>query len=57
MALQYPRENPFFSNSVLKKEYRYLPSAGVDDEKDECGVTDAHATFSRDVNVDAQVLG
>ena len=57
MALQYFRENPFFSDSVSKKEYRYLPSAGVDDEKDECGVTDAQATFSRNINVDAQVLG
>ena len=57
MALQYFKENPFFSYSVLKKEYRYLHSAGVDDEKDECDVTDAQATFSWDINVDAQVLG
>ena len=58
MALQYFGENPFFSDSVLKKEYRYLPSAGVDDEKkDEWGVTDAQATFTWDINVNAQVLG
>ena len=58
MVLQYFRENPFFSDSVLKKEYRYHPKAGVDDEKkDEWGVTDAQAAFSWDINVDAQVLG
>ena len=58
MPLQYFGENPFFSDSVLKKEYRYLPPTGVDDEKkDEWGVTDAQATFSWDINVNAQVLG
>lgn len=42
----------------MKKEYRYIPSAGVDDEKpDEWGVTDAQAAFSWDVNVQPQVLG
>ena len=44
MALQYFRENSFFSDSELK-EYRYLPKAGVDDKKYECGVTDAQAAF------------
>jgi template-activating factor I len=58
VALQYFKENPFFSDPVLKKEYRYLPKAGVDDEKkDEWGVTDAQAAFSWDTNVDAQVPG
>ena len=58
MALQYFVENPFFSGSMLKKEYRYLPSAGIDNEKkDEWGVTDAQAAFSWVTNVDEQVLG
>jgi len=49
------RENPFFSDPALKKEYRYIPSAGLDDEeKDEWGVTDAKAAFSWDANVEPQ---
>ena len=58
MASQYFKENPFFSDPVLKKEYRYLPAGGADGEKkDEYGITDAQAAFSWDVNVDPQVLG
>ena len=58
MAFQHFKENPFFSDPVLKKEYRYSPSGRDDDEKkDEYGITDAQAAFSWDFNVESQVLG
>ena len=58
MELQYFRENPFFSDPVLKKEYRYDPPSDADGEKeDEWGVTDAQSAFGWDVNVKPQVLG
>lgn len=51
------KENPFFSDSVLKKEYRYLKPAGADDKKkDEWGVTEAQAAFSWDTNTDPQAI-
>jgi len=51
----YFKENPFFSDTVLKKEYKYSPSPNVDGErKDEWGITDAQAAFSWDVNVEPQ---
>lgn len=54
--LQYFRENPFFSDAVLRKEYRYAPLKGIDDEKrDDWNVTDAQAAFSWDVNVEPKV--
>jgi len=53
----YFRENPFFSDPVLKKEYRYDPPSDVDGEKeDEWGVTDAQAAFGWDVNVKPQAI-
>ena len=56
--MQYFRENPFFADPVLKKEYRYSPPTDIDgEEKDEWGVTDAQAAFSWDTNVEPQVLG
>ena len=57
VVLQYFRENPFFHDTVLKKEYRYSPSTDVDGErKDEWGITDAQAAFSWDKNVEPLVL-
>lgn len=57
IVLQYFRENPFFHDSVLKKEYRYIHLTDVDGEKkDEWGITDAQAAFSWDANVEPQVL-
>lgn len=57
-GLQHFRENPFFSDSVLKKEYKHIPPEGFDNEKkDKWGVTDAQAAFSWDVNVEPQVPG
>ncbi|EJD04399.1 uncharacterized protein FOMMEDRAFT_167593 [Fomitiporia mediterranea MF3/22] len=45
-------ENPYFSDKVLVKEYKYIPPPGAKDEKpDENGVTDSQAEFDweRDV--------
>ena len=53
--LQYFRENPYFSDPVLKKEYRYIPPADIDDEKDEWNVTNTQAAFAWSVNVVPQV--
>ena len=55
--LQYFKENPFFSDPVLKKVYKYTLPTNVDGEKkDEYGITDAQAAFSWDSNVEPQVL-
>ena len=57
MAFQYFKENPFFSDPVLKKEYRHSPMAEVDGGiKDEYGITNAQAAFSWDLHVEPQVL-
>ena len=57
VALQHFKENPFFSDPVLKKVYGYSPPTNVDGEKkDEYGITDAQAAFSWDSNVEPQVL-
>lgn len=57
IVLQYFRENPFFSDPVLKKEYRHSPSPNIDcEKKDEWGITDAQAAFGWDANVEPQVL-
>ena len=53
--LQYFKENPFFSDPVLKKVYAYSPP-DADGETDEYGITDAQAAFSWDTNVKPQVL-
>lgn len=56
--MQYFKENPFFSDPVLKKEYRYTPPAGVDDvNKNEWGITGAQAAFRWDSWVEPQVPG
>jgi len=48
----YFKENPYFSDSVLKKEYKYVPPPAAADEKpDADGITDSMVDFSweRDV--------
>ena len=58
VVLQHFKENPFFSDPVLKKVYGYSPPTDVDGEKrDEYGITDAQAAFSWDLNVEPQVIG
>jgi len=46
------KENPYFSNSILKKEYRWVPPPAAEQEKpDEEGITESMLDFSweRDV--------
>ncbi|KAJ8517024.1 hypothetical protein ONZ45_g5713 [Pleurotus djamor] len=50
----YFKENPFFSDTVLKKEYKYIPPPAAADEKpDEDGITESNLDFSwqRDVTI------
>ncbi|EMD41636.1 hypothetical protein CERSUDRAFT_110207 [Gelatoporia subvermispora B] len=51
----YFKENPYFSNTVLKKEYQYVPpnSAG-DDKADEDGITESMLDFSWERDVKPQ---
>ena len=53
---QYFKENPYFSDSVLKKEYRFQPSNASDDETpDADGVTPSMLDFSWERDVTPQV--
>ncbi|KAG1867828.1 hypothetical protein DFJ58DRAFT_714312 [Suillus subalutaceus] len=52
----YFKANPYFTDSVLKKEYKYVPPpAASDDNPDEDGITDSMLEFSwaRDVQPSA----
>ncbi|KAF4572614.1 hypothetical protein EYR40_004310 [Pleurotus pulmonarius] len=52
----YFKENPYFSDSVLKKEYKYVPPpAAADETPDEDGITESSLDFSwqRDVSISA----
>jgi hypothetical protein len=49
---QYFKPNPYFTDSVLKKEYKYVPPPAASDEQpDADGITDSMLDFSwiRDV--------
>jgi len=49
------KENPFFSDSVLKKEYKYIPSPGAANEKpDADGLTPSAVEFSWERDVEPQ---
>ncbi|KAJ7770843.1 hypothetical protein DFH07DRAFT_805457 [Mycena maculata] len=51
----YFKENPFFTNTVLKKEYKYsAPDNVADDKPDENGITDTMLDFSWERDVSAQ---
>ncbi|KAF8624796.1 hypothetical protein AX15_005685 [Amanita polypyramis BW_CC] len=52
----YFKENPFFTDKVLKKEFKYVPpSASADEKADEDGITPSMLDFSweRDVKLSA----
>ncbi|KAJ6501667.1 hypothetical protein C8R47DRAFT_1108264 [Mycena vitilis] len=50
----YFKENPFFTNTVLKKEYKYkAPPAVADDKPDENGITETMLDFSWERDVEA----
>jgi template-activating factor I len=52
ITYQYFKENPYFSDSVLKKEFKYVPPpAAAQDKPDADGITESMLEFSweRDV--------
>ncbi|KAJ7139758.1 hypothetical protein C8R44DRAFT_765333 [Mycena epipterygia] len=52
----YFKENPFFTNTVLKKEYKYnAPPNVADDKPDEHGITETMLDFSWERDVEATV--
>lgn len=57
IGAQHFKENPFFTNSVLKKEYKYVqPAAAAKNETpDENGITDTMVDFSWERDIEAQV--
>ncbi|KAJ6604279.1 hypothetical protein DFH09DRAFT_898847 [Mycena vulgaris] len=51
----YFKENPYFTNTVLKKEYKYnAPPNVTDDKPDEHGITETMLDFSWERDVEAQ---
>ncbi|KAI0757286.1 hypothetical protein C8Q80DRAFT_1245737 [Daedaleopsis nitida] len=49
------KENPYFSNTVLKKEYKFVPPpVETEDKADENGITDAMLEFSWERDVEPQ---
>ncbi|KAJ7042643.1 hypothetical protein C8F04DRAFT_1076616 [Mycena alexandri] len=51
----YFKENPFFTNSVLKKVYKYnAPPTAADDKPDADGITETMLDFSWERDVEAQ---
>ena len=53
---QHFKENPFFSDSVLKKEYKYIPHPEAPSETpDENGITDSMVDFSWERDVEPTV--
>ena len=53
---QYFKENPYFSNPVLKKEYKYIPPPAASSEQpDEDGITETMLDFSWERDVESQV--
>lgn len=53
---QYFKENPYFSDSVLKKEYQWAPGPAAGEEKpDADGLTDSMVDFSWERDVEPQV--
>jgi template-activating factor I len=52
----YFKENPFFSEKVLKKEFKYIPPPSGSGDVDENGLTAAHIDFAWERDVDAQSI-
>ena len=51
---QYFKSNPYFSDEVLKKEYKYLPPPTVDDTPNADGVTPSMLEFDWEQHVAPQ---
>ncbi|KAF7784702.1 hypothetical protein Agabi119p4_867 [Agaricus bisporus var. burnettii] len=55
----YFKENPYFANKVLTKEFKFVPPpADADDKPDENGITNANIDFSweKDVKIGATTI-
>jgi len=50
------KENQFFSDRVLKKEYKYKPAAEASNEPDENGITEAMVKFDWETDVEASAI-
>lgn len=56
--MQHFKENPFFSDAVLKKVYKFVPSNAAADEKpDADGLTPSMEDFSWERDVVIEVSG
>ena len=54
--VQHFKENPYFSNTVLKKEYKYVkPEGAASGQADENGITDAMFEFNWERDIVPQV--
>jgi template-activating factor I len=55
--LQYFKENPHFTDTVLKKEFKYIapPSAATEDKPDADGITQSMLEFSWERDVESSV--
>lgn len=54
--VKYFKENPFFTDSVLKKEYKYVPPPIAQGEKaDENGITESMLDFSWERDIQPSV--
>lgn len=50
------KENPHFTDKVLKKEYKYIPPPAAENEKpDADGITDSMLEFSWERDIEASV--
>ncbi|KAJ7630571.1 hypothetical protein FB45DRAFT_915903 [Roridomyces roridus] len=52
----YFKENPFFTNNVLKKQYKYIAPPNADTKPDADGITAAMLDFSWERDVEAQAF-
>ncbi|KAF8213464.1 hypothetical protein K438DRAFT_1804026 [Mycena galopus ATCC 62051] len=53
----YFKENPYFTNTVLKKEFKYnAPPSAADEKPDEDGITESMLDFSWERDVEAQIF-
>lgn len=54
--MKHFKENPYFSNAVLKKEYKYVPPpAASADKPDADGITESMLDFSWERDITPQV--
>ncbi|PFH46637.1 hypothetical protein AMATHDRAFT_69423 [Amanita thiersii Skay4041] len=50
------KENPFFTDKVLKKEFKYVPHEAADEQADEDGITPSMLDFSWERDVEPSAI-